>query len=188
MITIRHERIADIPAREALLDAAFGEARHAKTSERLREDRLPAEGLSFIATEDGEVVGTVRLWHVTAGPAREALLLGPLAVDPVRRNRGIGTKLMERALTEARRRRHRGVLLVGDASYYGRFGFSAAHTSALWLPGPYQRHRLLAREMVPGALAGARGMISPTGRLEPKPDLRVLVAAANADARQAYAA
>jgi predicted N-acetyltransferase YhbS len=188
MITIRHERLADIPAREALLDASFGDARTAKAAERLREDRLPAEGLSFVATEDGQMVGTVRLWHVTTGPARPALLLGPLAVDPSRRNRGIGTRLMQRALGEARRRGHAAVLLVGDAPYYGRFGFSAAHTAALWLPGPYERHRLLGRELVSGALAGARGLVSPTGLTVPKPDLRVLVAAANAVTPQANAA
>jgi predicted N-acetyltransferase YhbS len=187
MISIRHERIADIPAREALLDAAFGDARHGKTSERLRENRRPADGLSFVATEAGQVVGTVRLWHVTAGAARPALLLGPLAVDPAWRNRRIGTRLMQRALTEARRRGHRAVLLVGDAPYYGRFGFSAEHTGTLWLPGAYERHRLLGRELAAGALAGARGLISATGSPAAQPDLGMLVAA-NADAPRVHAA
>ena len=81
---------ADVSAREALLDRAFGDARFAKTAERLREGRLPAEGLSFVAEQTISVVGTVRLWHVTAGPARPALLLGPLAVDDAWRGLGIG--------------------------------------------------------------------------------------------------
>src|SRR5579871_4792731 len=113
MVTIRHERTAEIAAREALLDLAFGPARTAKPSERLREGRLPAEGLSFVATEHGRLIGTVRLWHVAAGPGRPALLLGPLAVDPDCRGRGIGAALMERAITEARRRGHREIFLVG---------------------------------------------------------------------------
>ena len=50
----------------------------------------------------------------------------------------------------------------------GRFGFSADKTGALWLPGPYARERLLARELVPGALAGAHGLINPTGRIDSK--------------------
>ena len=136
MITIRHERVADIAAREALLDASFGDARYTKTSERLREDRLPADGLSFVATEGGDVVGTARLWHVTAGPSCPALLLGPLAVDPSRRDRGIGTRADAARACEAQRRGHRAVLLVGDAPYYGRFGFSVEQTGALWLPRP----------------------------------------------------
>ena len=98
----------------------------------------PADGLSFVAVEDGRVIGTVRLWPVTAGAGRPALLLGPLAVDPDCRNRGIGAALMRRALRDARRG-HKAVLLVGDAPYYGRFGFSAEKTGSLWLPGPYER-------------------------------------------------
>jgi predicted N-acetyltransferase YhbS len=106
------------------------------------------------------------------------LLLGPLAVDAGWRNRGIGAALVRRALRDARRLGHDAVLLVGDAPYYGRFGFSAEKTGALRLPGPYERHRLLACELTPGALDGARGLIAATGRPLPKPDLSALVAGA----------
>jgi predicted N-acetyltransferase YhbS len=109
------------------------------------------------------------------------LLLGPLAVHPSCRKRGIGSTLVQHALREAARCRQSGsqfgaVLLVGDAPYYGRFGFSSAQTGALWLPGPYERHRLLARELKAGALDGARGLISAAGRPEQRPDLATLVA------------
>lgn len=176
MVMIRHERAGDVAAREALLDAAFGLARFEKAAERLREDRLPADGLSFVASERGRPVGTVRLWNVTAGPERPALLLGPLAVASACRNRGIGAALMRRALREARRLGHRAVLLVGDAPYYARFGFSAAKTGQLWLPGPFEPPRLLGLELAAGALEGARGSIGATGARAPKPDLNLLVA------------
>jgi predicted N-acetyltransferase YhbS len=169
MVTIRNERPADVIAREALLDTAYGSARFTKTSERLREGRRSAEQLSFVASERGRVVGTVRLWQVWAGAGRAALLLGPLAVHPDCRNRGIGSKLMRHAITAARRLGHGAVLLVGDAPYYGRFGFAADKTSALWRPGRY--------ELEPGALEGARGLIGAAGEPAPKPDLKVLVAA-----------
>jgi predicted N-acetyltransferase YhbS len=84
--------------------------------------------------------------------------------------------LIRRGLEEARRRGTTAVLLVGDAPYYGRFGFSADKTGALWLPGPYVRERLLAHEIVAGALDGARGLISATGARKAKPDLAELVA------------
>ena len=67
MIAIRQERQTDHDAREALLDRAYGDVRFAKTSQRLREDRLPAAGLSFVATDRGRIVGSVRLWNVSAG-------------------------------------------------------------------------------------------------------------------------
>jgi len=174
--TIRKELVKDIGAREALLGLCFGDARFAKASERLREGRLPADGLSFVAGARGRLVASVRLWHVTAGPGRSALLLGPLAVHPDFRCRGIGAALIRHAIEAARKLGHRAILLVGDAPYYGRFGFSAEKTGALWLPGRYQQHRLLAHELVPDALDGARGPISATGTPALIPDLATLIA------------
>jgi predicted N-acetyltransferase YhbS len=168
--TIRRELKRDIAAREALLDAAFGAARFAKAAERLREDRLPAEKLSFIAAEGARVVGTVRLWNIMAGPKHPALLLGPLAVASDRRDRGIGARLIRHALRQAQRRGYRAILLVGDMPYYGRFGFTAEETGALWLPGRYEQHRLLGCELVPGALDGSRGLVSAAGRSQPISD------------------
>jgi len=161
MVTIRNETRLDASGREALLDEAFGEGRFAKTAERLREGRRPA--LSFIAADETGVIGTIRLWNVTAGGGRSALLLGPLAVAADMRNRGLGTALVQRALRAARRAGHAAVLLVGDAPYYERFGFSREKTGDLRLPGPYERDRLLACELVPGALDGATGLISAAG-------------------------
>jgi predicted N-acetyltransferase YhbS len=176
MINIREERTTDVAAREALLDAAYGAVRFSKPSARLREGRLAAKGLSLVAVERGQIVGTVRLWHVTAGPGCPALLLGPLAVHPNCRNRGIGSALVSRALTRARLGGYRAVLLVGDAAYYGRFGFTAERTGELSMPGRFDRDRLLALELRPNALAGARGIIGATGQVESKPDLGTLFA------------
>ena len=96
--------------------------------------------------------------------------------------------MMCRALGEAARLGHRAILLVGDASYYGRFGFSAEKTGALWLPAPYEKHRLLGREIVAGALDGARGLISATGTRALIPDLASLVAGLGSNATASRAA
>jgi predicted N-acetyltransferase YhbS len=181
MMTIREELPPDIPAREALLDACFGEERFRKTCERLREGRKAADGLSLVLERDGDLIGTVRLWHVTAGPNRPALLLGPIAIDPSLQGLGLGSKLMRVALQRATTRGHRAVLLVGDAPYYERFGFSAETTEALWLPGPYERERFVGLELQPGALASGHGLVSATGAFEEKPDFATLVAAAAND-------
>ncbi len=63
MVTIRREREADVALREALLDVSYGPVRFSKTSERLREGRLPE--LAFVATEARRIVGTLRLWQVS---------------------------------------------------------------------------------------------------------------------------
>jgi predicted N-acetyltransferase YhbS len=158
---IRGERASDTAAREALLDACFGANRGVRTCQRLRDGRVPAEGLAFSAVRRGKLLGTVRLWHVSAG-GTPALVLGPLAVDPSCRGLGIGAALMRRALTVATARGHGAVILLGDAPYYARFGFSALETAELSLPGPFERERLLGLELREGALDGAFGPIVPT--------------------------
>jgi predicted N-acetyltransferase YhbS len=170
---IRAERASDVRAREALLDASFGEGRHARTCQRLRDGRAPAEGLAFTAVHAGRVVGTVRLWHVSAGGV-PALVLGPLAVDASCRKLGIGAALMQHALAAAKARGHSAVILRGDPDYYARFGFSAAKTGDLALPGPFERERLLALELCDGALDGACGMIVPTGAAARLPRARLI--------------
>ena len=169
---IRAERASDVVAREALLDACFGGNRHTRTCQRLRDGRAPAEGLAFSVVRQGKLVGTVRLWHVSAG-GRPALVLGPLAVDASCREFGIGAALMNHALAAAKARGHGAVILLGDALYYARFGFSPFMTGELSLPGPFERDRLLGLELREGALAGAWGMIAATGAEAPKARLRL---------------
>src|SRR6202521_3115227 len=176
---IRAEEASDVVAREALLDACFGVNRQLRTCQRLRDGRAPAAGLALSVVVNGRLAGTLRLWHISAGGVR-ALLLGPLAVDPSCGKLGIGRALMNHALAAARTRGHGAVILLGDAPYYARFGFSALKTGELSLPGPFERDRLLGLELREGALDGAAGMIVPTGaeapqaRPRPAPRLRNL--------------
>ena len=162
-IRIVDETAADVPARERLLDAAFGAGRFEKTSERLREGRAPARGLSLAAHLNGALVGTIRLWHIATDSGHAALLLGPVAVSAAHQSLGIGGALIREALRRASARGHGAVILVGDAPYYERFGFEQRFTQALDMPGPVDRARFLALEFKSGALAGATGMLRPTG-------------------------
>jgi predicted N-acetyltransferase YhbS len=164
--TIGAETAADITARDTLLDRAMGPNWRRKASEKLRRGRIPSEGLAFVARDiKGDVVGTVRLWDVTAGDLHgSALLLGPLAVDPLLKGAGIGSALMRHAIHEAEKRGHGAILLVGDAPYYERFGFSSEKTGNLAMPGPYEPRRFLALELAAGALDGVHGALRPAGR------------------------
>ncbi|KXF76054.1 acetyltransferase [Paramesorhizobium deserti] len=167
---IQGETEHDAPAREALLDRAMGEGRRRKSSEKLRRGRVPSAGLAFAArNEEGTLIGTVRLWDIRAGRNRsgapvQALLLGPLAVNPSAEGLGIGSALMRHAIAEAARLGHGAILLVGDPEYYARFGFSGEKVASLAMPGPVERRRFLALELKPSHLDGAHGILSPSGR------------------------
>ena len=167
---IDRENPGDVVARERLLDAAMGPNRRRKSSEAIRRGRIPSEGLALVARDtSGHVIGTVRLWDIQAGITPEgravpALLLGPLSVDAVYEGKGIGAALMRAAILEATKRGHGAILLVGDAPYYERFGFSQEKTATLMMPGPFERHRFLSLELRDRWLEGAAGIIVPTGR------------------------
>lgn len=171
---IRAEQSCDVAPRERLLDSCFGPSRHAKTCQRLRDGRLPAEGLAFVSVHQGCINGTLRLWRVSAGGV-PMLMLGPLAVEAESRALGVGGALMRHAIAEARRLGHGAIVLLGDAPYYRRFGFEAALAANIALPGPFERDRMLGLELKAGALANASGLIVATGAKAPtirKPRLR----------------
>lgn len=159
MITITPESPDDGAAVETLVETCFGPGRHTKAAARLREGLLPVPGLSYVAHADGRVRGSVRFWPIVMD-GRPALLLGPLAVDPLLRGRGAGIGLMMVALARAARLGHKAVMLVGDEPYYARVGFRKAEPGRFQLEWPVDPKRLLIRELVPGALDGARGVIA----------------------------
>ena len=187
MTTIREEAAADLAAREILLDAAFGQERFRKTSERLREGRLPA----FALVADGRCRPPRRHGtHVERRlPARAAAPCCSAPWPSTRRiaAQGIGGRLMRAALGRAAMLGEKAVLLVGDAPYYGRFGFAAALTERLWLPGPVARERFLGLELREGALHGAAGLVSPTGERLPAPSIAELVAELETGERTIFA-
>jgi predicted N-acetyltransferase YhbS len=132
------ETPADAPGVEALIMAAFGPGRFAKTAERLREGTRPAVG--FVAHRQGRVVGSVRLWPVVIG-ATPGLFLGPIAVEAAVRSEGLGARLVQACVDHARMTATGGILLVGDRAYFERFGFVGAPEAQL--PGPVDQRRVL---------------------------------------------
>jgi len=160
MVTIDLECAADGDAIEHLLDESFGLNRRRKTAQRLRDGQAPVPGLALVAREGGRLIGTLRFWSVRIGTRHRALLLGPIAVDATCRGRGVAAWLINTGLARAKAMGHRAVILVGDAPYYGRFGFSASMTTGMTLPGPVDRARFLALELEPGALAGVAGRVA----------------------------
>jgi predicted N-acetyltransferase YhbS len=163
---IERQKASDLAAVEALLDLAFGPDRYQKTAYRLRDRVAPVAALSFVARMSGRIVGTLRFWPVRIKKTPQdksgvaALLLGPIAVEPGLKGKGIGIALMNHGILKARALGHRIVLLVGDPDYYRRVGFSQVEPGRLSMPGPVDVNRLMVRELEPGVFSGITGRIS----------------------------
>jgi predicted N-acetyltransferase YhbS len=154
---------------EEVLDRAFGPDRHARTAYRIRAgmDWLP--GLSLAALdEDDMLVATIQCWPIglrTKQGQIPLVMVGPVAVVPERQGEGFGVGLMSAMIAEDARLATSGSgalpqVLIGDAAYYGRWGFSAALTGGWRCPGPYEPHRLLARGTALAAMP-AEGILGP---------------------------
>lgn len=151
---------------ERLLDRAFGADRRGRTAYRLREGMAAIGPLSFAVIESDALVASLQSWPIALHPAGGApvplILVGPVAVTPQRQGRGLGRALMGRLIGAAAGADP--LVLIGDPGYYGRFGFSADPTGGWSLPGPVERHRLLARG---GEGLPVEGMLGPRGVVPP---------------------
>lgn len=159
---IRPAEASDAAAIDALLDTAFGHGRHARTASLLRRGATPLAGPSLVAVaDDGGLCGSIQFWPIAlvAGNERMPLtLLGPLAV--VTLGIGIGRGLLAAALRIADAAGIDPIMLIGDLSYYGPFGFTAAATGGWTLPGPVERERLLLRQRRAGPLPRSADVVA----------------------------
>jgi predicted N-acetyltransferase YhbS len=155
---IRAMTAADLAQIERLDERAFGPGRYARSAYRLREGRTPEFALSFVAHVGTLLVGSNIMTEIRCG-AQEAVLLGPLTVDPQFRRKGVGEALARRSLDAARAAGFRLVILVGDEPYYKRLGFKRVPMGRLTMPGPVDPARLLYCELVEGAFEGVEGPI-----------------------------
>ncbi|WP_157016997.1 GNAT family N-acetyltransferase [Mesorhizobium xinjiangense] len=155
-IAYQAESPAHDPEIELINEEAFGPGRHTRAAYKIREGGPHERHLSFVALDGDRVVATVRLTRVAVGQGR-SLLLGPLAVRPSHKERGIGRKLVRMALEAAAADGAHSVILVGDEPYYGPLGFRRIPYKQIVMPRPVDYDRLLIHEIKDGALADLNG-------------------------------
>ena len=158
-VAIRRARPEDIAGISELHAHVFGPGRFARSAYRVREGKGHLSRFCLVAEIGSELLASLRMTEITIGGTKGAALLGPIVVEPERRGMGLGTKLVSEGIEAARAAGTALVVLVGDMPYYGRFGFSSVKPGQITMPGPVDPARLLALELVPGALATAIGQV-----------------------------
>ncbi len=172
-ILVRPELPADAAAVARVITAAFGRADEAELVAQLRaQDQVV---MALVAERDAQILGHVLFSRLAIDPgtaaqsavaidkpatgssAPRAVALAPLAVAPAEQRRGVGTALVQAGLAACRAQGEELVLVLGDPNYYGRFGFTAE--AAAHLETPYAGPHYQGLDLVPGALARARGRV-----------------------------
>lgn len=151
MVELTFDSPADAGAREHLLDLCFGEDRKQKAAYSLRQGVGPVDGLSRVARQSGQLVGTIQFWPVLVidmleGAEIDALLLGPIAVHPDLRSQGVARALLDDSLSRADAKGFTSVLLVGETALYEPFGFKPVRPCCITLPGGRDADRLMVRQ------------------------------------------
>ncbi|MEH6644784.1 GNAT family N-acetyltransferase [Sulfitobacter sp.] len=158
MYELAAENTDDLWEVEALYDTCFAPGRTALSSYRLREGVPPVSGLSLVARDELRILaGAIRFWPVSVG-GHASLLLGPVAVHPTRQGEGLGALLIETSLELAGPQGWDRVMLVGDAPYYGRYGFE--RLDHVIMPPPTNPDRVLGRALSDGAWDGIAGEVT----------------------------
>lgn len=155
---LEEETEADWWEVEALYDLCFAPGRTALSSYRLRDGVETVAPLCLVLRDDdGTLAAAIRYWPAEVA-GQDILLLGPVAVHPTRQGEGLGGLLINESLAEARRLGWERVLLVGDAPYYSRFGFT--RLEGVVMPPPTNPDRVLGLELVRGAWGKVQGTVT----------------------------
>lgn len=124
---IRAEEQDDAAPIRRVVRAAFAGAEHSSGTEERIVDGLRNAGsltISLVAVESGDVVGHVAISPVAIDGATGWYGLGPVAVFPPHQRAGIGSRLVQEALSRLRREGAEGCVVLGDPAFYGKFGFA----------------------------------------------------------------
>lgn len=159
-VVVRQVLPEDLPQISALHARVFGPGCYTRTAYRIREGTPPISRFCRKVLIDGRLIAAIRMTEVRIGGKPGVLLLGPLAVEPEWAGQGYGRRLVAEVMAAAKAEGIRLIVLVGDEPYYGRFGFVRVKPGQITLPGPVDPARVLAAELVPGALESYRGLIT----------------------------
>lgn len=133
-IAIRDEAPEDVAAIRDVTQRAFASAPHGDGREPELIDALRREGafvISLVAIRNDKLVGHIAFSPATAGDGAPGWhALGPVSVEPNLQRKGIGSRLIEQGIERLRERGAAGCIVLGDPSFYRRFGFHPAPNQA----------------------------------------------------------
>ena len=128
---------------------------------QLRKSKSYIGNLDFIAIYNNEITG-----HIISTKARiadkdniehEVLCVGPFSVLPGLQNKGIGSRLMDYSISEAKRLGFKGMILYGNPDYYHRFGFQNAKEYEITTKDFQNFDPFMALELAEDRLKNVRG-------------------------------
>lgn len=120
-----------------------------------------AKLISLVAENEGEIVGHILFSPVTAADQKHVKIAGlaPMAVLPKWQNRGVGSKLVTKGLSECKKAGYDAVIVLGHADYYPRFGFKPAADFSIKSEYEVPSEVFMIKELKSGVLEQLNGLV-----------------------------
>lgn len=150
---IRDATASDFAAIRQIVRHTFGQDDETNLVEQLRADGDAL--VELVAASDIAVQGHILyspLAIVRGGETLRAAALAPVSVLPAFQAKGLGGELIQAGNARCKELGCVGVVVLGHAAYYPRFGFSASLAQSL--EAPFSGPHFMALEFEPGAFAG----------------------------------
>ena len=161
-VSIRSENKNDYSTISMVNDMAFGQENEGVLVEKLRKNKSFTKDLSLVACLGNEIVGHILFFPVSIKNKEEAfstLALAPMSVIPELQGLGIGSQLVEKGLTKAKKLGHKSVIVLGHEEYYPKFGFKPAGTFNIKAPFDVPKNVFMALELVKDSLSTIEGTV-----------------------------
>ena len=162
-ITIQKETASQFEDIYQVNRLAFNQDAEAKLVNSLRRNNnVFVPELSLTALLDGKIVGHIlftKITIVSKDQNTESLALAPMAVLPEFQSKGIGGKLIQKGLTNAKELGFESVIVLGHEHYYPKFGFEPASKWNIKAPFDVPNNAFMAIELTTGALANINGVV-----------------------------
>lgn len=137
---IRQQTSDDQIEVDRLMGLGFAPSHASRAIWQLRQGAL-INNLSLVADAGGYLLGSIRYWPIAIAN-RPSILLGPLAVDPAERGKGIGVSLVKESLAIAHNGAWEWCFISGEPNYYLKFGFKPVDYDDISLPAWIEPERL----------------------------------------------
>ena len=169
-LQIRLETQSDFKETETLTREAFLDLYKPGCDEHLIVHKIRnvaafVSGLGFVATSDNKIIGNIIYSKAKVindhNIKHEVLCMGPLSVLPSYQKKGIGSKLIEYSIDEARDMGFKGVIIFGNPNYYNRFGYCNALKYKIKTSDGHNFDAFMALELYENSLKGIEGKFYP---------------------------
>ena len=159
-VSVCEERRCHIADIHDLVRAAFGQNDEAILVDRLRDAGALVVSMVLVVNHEPVAHAAASPMSWSCGTNRTVVFaLAPVSVKPEKQRMGYGSRIVRATIDRCRAAGGDILTVLGDPSYYGRFGFKPASQYGLKIENADFGDAFMVTELMDGALSEAQGSL-----------------------------